>query len=109
MGEWKEAFCPMCGRTMGKRTTYREKKKPYLGIESQENLWEKTREFTGDKPFGLIKSSAGRGSLAVVRYYGIDEDEGEYFPAMKERLLNVIKEWYGRGWITKKEIESKVR
>ena len=102
--EWREAFCVLCGRTMGKRTHYRQPGKPYFGVESEENLWDKTKEFTGEKPFGVIKSSEGRGSMQLVRYYGVEEDKDGYFPAMKARLLAVIGEWIAKGWLTTAEV-----
>ncbi len=104
--EWREAFCPMCGRTMGKKTVYRQPGKPYFGIVRQENRWESTKEFTGEKPFGVVKSSEGRGSLKFERYYGIDEDQEGYFPLMKARLLAVIGEWLEKGWITQEEVSA---
>lgn len=106
MSEWREAFCPMCGRTMGKKTTYRVPGKPYFGIERQENRWEMTKEFTGDKPFGVVKSSEGRGTLKFERYYEIDEDKEGYFPLMKARLLAVVKEWLAKGWIAREEVDE---
>ncbi len=102
--EWREAFCPLCGRTMGMKTHYRVPGKPYMGIASRENRWEATQEFTGDKPFGVVKSSMGRGSLKLDRYYGVDEDVEGYFPLMKARLLAVIGEWVEKGWITQEEV-----
>ena len=106
MPEWRDAFCPLCGRTMGKRTIYNVPGKPYFGIERQENLWEKTREFTGDKPFGVVKSSEGKSSMKFERYYDIDEDAEGYFPAMKSRLLNIISEWLDKGWLSKEELDN---
>ncbi len=104
--EWREAFCPICGRTMGMKTVYRVPGKPYMGIERRENRWESTQEFTGDKPFGVVKSSMGRGSLKFERYYEIDEDAEGYFPLMKARLLAVVGEWLDKGWITREEVDK---
>ena len=108
MAEWREAFCPLCGRTMGKRTIYRIPGKPYFGIERQDNLWEKTKDFTGEKPFGVVKSSEGKGTMKFERYYDIDEDEEAYFPAMKARLLAIISEWLDKEWLSISEIKSKI-
>jgi len=107
MTEWKEAFCPMCGRTMGKRTVTIEGK-PWIKI-GEENRWEETKNFTGDKPFGVVKSSEGRGTMQLVRYYDINEDAEGYFPLMKARLLNVISEWLDKGWITREEVEVAIK
>jgi len=91
---------------MGKRTIYRAPGKPYMGIARQENRWEETQKFTKDKPFGVVKSSEGRGTLKLERYYGIDEDEEGYFPLMKARLLAVIGEWLEKKWITREEVDE---
>lgn len=107
MTEWREAFCPCCGRTMGKRTITIEGK-PWIKI-GEENRWEDTKDFTGDKPFGVVKSSEGRGTMKFERYYDIDEDEEGYFPLIKARLLNVISEWLDKGWITREEVEAIVK
>lgn len=100
--EWREAFCVLCGRTMGmKNKTVEGKAWIKLG---EDNLWDKTGEFTGDKPFGVVKSSEGRGTMKMVRYYDIDEDREGFFPAMKARLLAILGEWIKKGWLTREEI-----
>lgn len=104
MKYWREAFCVLCGRTMGKRNISPEGK-PYIKL-GERNLWEETAGFTGDKPFGVVKSSEGRGTMKFVRYYGLDEDEEHYFDYMKARLLNVVKEWRAKGWITEDEVRE---
>ena len=109
MREWREAFCVLCGRTMGNKTILVSPGKPQFGVEKRENRWETTEKFTGDKPFGVVKHSAGRGTLKMVRYYDIDEDEEGFFPAMKARLLAVIKEWLAKGWLTREEIEEAMK
>ena len=106
MAEWKECFCVLCGRTMGNRTVYRAPGKPYMGITGHENKWELTREFTKDKPFGVVKSSEGRGTMKMERYYEIDEDSEGFFPPMKARLLAVIGEWQAKGLITREEVDA---
>jgi len=106
--EWREAFCAMCGNAVGKRNIYIQPGKAWTKT-GERNLWEETGAFTGDKPFGVIKSSEGRGTMKLVRYYGLDEDEEGYFGFMKARLLAVIKEWLVKGWITRKEIEEALK
>jgi len=106
MTEWRECFCPMCGRTMGNRTIYRAPGKPYMGIKARENKWDLTREFTGTKPFGVVKSSEGRGTMKLERYYEIDDDVEGFYPPMKARLLAVIGEWLAKGLITREEVEG---
>ena len=99
--EGREAFCFLCGRTMGKKNIT-IKGKPWMKT-GEENMWEKTQDFT-QKPFGVIKSSEGRGTMAFVRYYGIEEDKEGYFPFIKARLLVVIGEFLTRGWLTREEV-----
>lgn len=108
MAEWKEAFCVLCGRTMGKRNILVAPGKPWTKI-GERNLWKETETFTGDKPFGVVKSSEGRGTMTFVRYYGIEEDEEGYFPAMKARLLNVISEWLEKGWLDGNEVRKIIK
>jgi len=108
MTEWREPFCPMCGRTMGKRNIYLEPGKPWTKT-GEENRWEATKDFTGDKPFGVVKGSEGRGSMKLLRYYDVDEDTEGYFPLMKARLLAVVSEWLAKGWITKEEVQEAMK
>ena len=111
MAKWKEPFCVLCGRTMGKKNVYAEgggPKKPWTKT-GEENRWEGTKDFTGDKPFGVIKSSEGRGTMKFERYYDIDEDAEGYFPLMKARLLAVNAEWLAKGWITREELEEVIK
>jgi len=39
--EYRQAFCPVCGRSAGRR--------------NGKNAWEKTKDFDPDKPFGVIQ------------------------------------------------------
>lgn len=103
--EWKEAFCGLCGRTMGKKNILIEPAKPWTKT-GEENRWESTREFTGEKPFGVVKFSDGRGSMKMVRYYDIDEDTEGYFPPMKARLIALVGEWLAKGWLSREELEE---
>jgi len=108
MGEWKEALCPMCGNSHGMINIYTVPGKPWTKV-GQENYWEKTRDFIPDKPFGVVKSGEGRGTMELVRYYDIDEDTDGYFTPMKARLLQVLKEWLDKGWITREELEEVIQ
>ena len=106
MSEWRVPFCPMCGLSVGvKNITI--KGKPWIKVD-EENLWEKAQHFTGDKPFGVIKSSEGRGTMKMMGYYGIEEDIEGYYPLMKNRLLHVIEEWIDKGWLSKEEVQKMI-
>lgn len=102
--EWRESFCGLCGRTMGMKNVLGEPKKPWTKI-GEENRWAATADFTGDKPFGVVKSSEGRGTMMFVRYYDINEDIEGYFPYMKARMLALLSEWMEKGWVTREEAE----
>jgi hypothetical protein len=92
---------------MGKKNIYMDPKRPWTKT-GEENRWEATQEFTGDKPFGVVKASEGRGTMRLVRYYDIDEDKEGYFPLMRERLLNIISEWVSKGWLSIEDINNKI-
>lgn len=104
MREWREPFCVLCGRTMGIRNITPDGK-PWIKL-GEVNRWKETLNFTGDKPFGVIKSSEGRGTMKFERYYDINEDAEGYFPLIKQRLLNVITEWVEKRWLTKAEVRQ---
>ena len=106
MSEWREAFCPLCGRTMGMRTVYRQKGKPYFGIVRKDNKWEERGEYNAEEHFGVVKSSEGKGTLKTERYYEIDEDVEGFFPPMKARLLAIIGDWQTRGLLTREEVDA---
>ena len=108
MKQWREPFCPVCRRNMAIRTIYRSPQKPYMGIERQDNLWAKAQAYTGEIHFGVVKSSEGKGTLKMERYYEIDEDSEGYFPLIKDRILTTLKEWLDRGWLTPEEIERAI-
>ena len=107
MTEWREPFCVLCGRTMGIRNIT-PVGKPFVKL-GEINRWAETSKFTGDKPFGVIKSSVGKGSMKFEGYYDIDEDVEGYFISMKARLLNVLREWQEKGWLSKEEIEETIK
>lgn len=104
--QWREAFCPVCGLSHGKiniRPDDPEKRYISLGTES---FWEKVLTFSGDKPFGVIKESEGRGTMRFVDYYEIDQDYDGYFPLIKARICAVIGEWLEKGWMTPADLEG---
>ncbi len=99
--EWREPFCPVCGRGVGKRNV-----KTPAGITiGQKNYWQGLQPYD-TFPFGLVKKSEGKGSLEIVREYSIDEDREGYYEIIKARMLNAVKVWLSRGWIKKEDIES---
>jgi hypothetical protein len=106
MGEIRQVPCPMCGRAGGHQvvlkpgSTWRKK-----GVK---NFWAGTAEFDPNKPFGVIIETTGRGTLRKVGTFGPEEDT-EYFPFVKFRLLNVIKEWVAKGWVSQSDVAMAAR
>jgi len=104
--QWREAFCPICGLSHGKihiRPDDPEKRYLSMGTES---FWDRTELYTGDKPFGVIKESEGRGTMRLVDYYGIDGDYDGYFPQIKARFCAAIAEWIVKGWMTPEDLQG---
>ena len=87
MTQWREAFCVLCGLTVGNRIMGKV-------LSYHDN----------QKPFGVIKESKGRGTMKFLGYYGVEEDVDGFFPIMKTRFLQVVGEWLERKWITREEI-----
>jgi len=93
------ALCPICGRSIPEqrvtaRGTYGAlEKKPYF----------ETIDWDADKPFGVRLATSGKGSFKNWDY--IDKDEvPELFEALKKRLLEAIKEWLHKGWLSEEEV-----
>lgn len=106
--EWREPFCPTCGRNMGMKNIYVDPRKPWTKT-GEENLWEKRANFNEEEHFGVVKSSEGRGTMEFVRYYELEEDHEGFFPFIKTRLLAVIKIWVAKGWLTREEIQEAMK
>jgi hypothetical protein len=70
------------------------------------NFWENMRERVGDRHFGVVKSSEGRGSMKFVGYYGPEEDREGFFAPIKALLLAAVRDWLSRGWLTKQEVQE---
>lgn len=103
--EYRQALCPVCGRAAGrKRLEY--PKGGYWSPPATENFWEYTQDFDPNKPFGVIQEvGAGKGhSFKVLGYFNPEDDVDGFFPLVKRRLLNAVKEWLDKGWLTKEEV-----
>lgn len=113
-GEYRSAFCPVCGVVHGrKRLEYPKTKNGYYSPPATQNYWEwisdrdKERGLDKDEPFGIIQEvGMGRGrSFAVVGYFG-PEDDNDFYPLVKARLLQAVRRWLQNGWLSKEEVES---
>jgi hypothetical protein len=90
--EYRQAICPVCGASHGKR--------------NGRNFWERTKDFDPDKPFGVVQDigRVGKSGIRTIGYFGPDDDPDGYFPFVKTRLLQAVREWVDKGWIAPAEI-----
>ena len=95
------AFCPLCGECKGM-----EKVRTGSYVTGHKNWWERTKDFDPQKPFGVIVSSSGRGTFEFVGYFSPEEDTDGFFPLIKARLIQALKEWRDKGWISEGEIRD---
>lgn len=93
---FRDVLCPLCGTSHGHR-------REMYGAQmiGRRNYWDFQRK---DKPFGYIRSSAGKGTLETIGPFGPEDDPDGYFPLVKGHLLAVLREWQAKGWITSEEI-----
>ena len=105
MSEYRQAFCPVCGITHGTEVTETVRGKPYIKLKRR-NFWERVKDYDPDKPFGVIQETTGRGSFKLVGYFSPEEDEDNFYPLIKARLLQAVKEWMDKGWIARGEVDE---
>lgn len=108
--EYRQAICPVCGRSAGlKRVEYPAK--GYYSPPATENFWQYTKDFDPNKPFGVIQEvGGGKGhSFRVIGYFNPEDDVDGFFPLVKARLLKAVREWRDKGWITEQELIDLLR
>jgi len=107
MGTYRQALCPVCGTAHGMEVTEIIPGKPHM-VLNRRNFWERTKDSDPNKPFGVIQEvGRGRGrSFKIKGYFSPREDEDGFFPLIKERLLQAVKEWLAKGWITEEEVRE---
>ena len=103
--EMRKAFCPICGRTAGREVTKRVKGKHYIALEHG-NYWDRTKDYEADKPFGVIQTTEGRGTITTTGYFNPEDDKDGFFPLVKARMMQAMKEWIDKGWITIDELKQ---
>ena len=101
MSEWREAFCPVCMMAHG-MMGIKDPDRQWVKL-GEENFWERPRRC---EHFGLIKSSEGRGTMAMVGYFEPEEDVDGYYPLVRERLLAAVDEWIANGWLEKADVQA---
>lgn len=92
--EVREAICPVCGK--GISLQHRKGLRSYLG------------NFDRDKPFGVVLDNRGgryRG-YRFVGYFNPQDDTDGIFELVKGRLLQAVREWVVKGWITEEELKT---
>lgn len=99
-GEILEAFCPVCGRTVPQNRALK-----VGGVVVGKVGYFESIDWDPNKPFGVAKEASGRGSLANFRYINPDEAP-ELFEVLKARLIQALKEWINKGWLSPDEISQ---
>lgn len=95
-------LCPVCGKAHGMRVT---KKAAYLVLERKPYV--ETINWIPEKPFGVIVVYEGRGKgVTLVGYFQPGQDPDNFFPKVKERFLDALKEWLQKGWLTDSEVKA---
>lgn len=105
MSLYRSALCPVCGTAHGTEVTETVPGKPYIKLRRR-NYWERVKDYDPDKPFGVIQETTGRGSFKLVGYFSPEEDEDNFYPLIKARLLQAVKEWVDKKWIAREEVDE---
>lgn len=106
----RSAYCFGCGALHGQRVTTWEPS--YEGgpghfPSERENFWERLAAADySEQPFGIIQEvGLGQGkSFKVVGHFNPDNDPDGFYPLVKARFLNAIREWVHKGWVTPQEV-----
>lgn len=93
-------FCPICGTSHGIRkekidNKYTQETVPYLS----------TIEFDPNKPFGVALITLGRGKGKEVSRYLLPGDMPNDFIAVKQRMIQAVKEWIDKEWIDYSDLQ----
>lgn len=95
-------LCPVCGKAHGMRVTKRIR---YFVIERKPYV--ESIDWLPEKPFGVIVVYEGRGKgVTLVGYFQPGQDPDNFFPKVKERFLDAIKEWLQKGWLKDSEVRA---
>lgn len=93
------ALCPVCGRTVPEKRAIKAGYITYDHIPYFDSIeWDK------DKPFGVSRLAAGRGSFSNWEYIN-PQDAPELFEAVKGRFIQALEEWLNKKWIAPEEIK----
>ena len=100
--EIRRITCPCCGLQSGYVT--RIIGGPRGG---RQNRWTFVRD--PDKPFGIIYTSQGRGTLQVIGHFDPSDDPDGFYIHVKYHLLSAIAEWIVKRYVTADEVTAAVR
>lgn len=92
------AICPLCGKSI---PTKRAIKIGYVTVDRIDYF--DSINWDPNKPFGVSYSAAGRGSLRDWNYIS-PEEAPELFEAVKSRLIQAVREWVNKGWLSQEDI-----
>ena len=75
------------------------------------NKQEVEKGYDINPPFGVIQEvGMGRGkNFTTVGRFGPEDDPEGYFPLVKGRLLNMVKVWVKKGWLTEAEVKKAIK
>lgn len=97
--EIRRALCPCCGMFHGYR------REVISGVVvGRESYWRFERD--PNKPFGIVQTTMGRGTMSVGTPFSPEEDQDEFYPQVKYHLLAALEEWLAKGWLTTQELEG---
>jgi len=97
------ALCRLCGRTIPEK---RAIKAGYVTVDRIDYF--ASIDWDREKPFGIIYPATGRGSLGQWQHIG-PEAAPELFQAVKGRLLEAVREFLEKGWVSKEEVEEIIK
>jgi hypothetical protein len=106
MTQYYQIICRLCGTAHGVRSDHPEGKS-HIRVNKR-SYWEDTMDFDPDRPLGTIQESQGRGKFAMIGTFEAEEDITGSFPFYRIRILRVIQEALGKGWISKEEVEDAI-
>ena len=92
------AHCPVCGRQIKNRAIK-------IGYVTVDRIgYFASIDWDPNKPFGVSFAAGGKGAFKDWQPIG-PEEAPELFEAVKKRLIDALREWVDKGWISREEIE----
>mgnify|MGYP001609988869 CR=1 FL=1 len=73
-------------------------------VVGRHSYWEFERD--PDKPFGLVQTTTGRGTMSTGVPFSPEEDQDGFYPQVKYHLLAALEEWAAKGWLSTEELSQ---